>query len=376
MALYLKDRIYVQILINDVDIPLDKLNVLDYLHIVESVRIYLPMLTLRLIDATKFLSQNNLLGDGAIIKISIGLGTIKRVYEFRKFNHEETLGAGGTEYLISGYLNVPNYWVASSFTPMKGTPTEVLKKIALGCNLKFEGVTTSDSQIWMPYNTRWCEYARQVAERAWVDKESCIQIAVTGQGVMRMVNVSDFETRKPAEAFSNNGDDKSAFPISDYNTIAKSGFFNVASGYQDSKIVQTLTAHTDVDLDKLVVKRNSRKISINKDVKDQVGQARVAYAPIDVGNVSSTYEKALYQNRRLSNLYNYGANFVTPRLVDSEVMDLVVCEFSKPEVSDVQEISGVFLLTSKVTYIEGLNFYQKCEVFRHGLNLAKDNKEL
>lgn len=376
MTLHVKDRLYLQIQINGVTLPLDRLNLLSYLHISESVRTYVPMLSMRLIDATKFLTQNQLLTDGALILVTVGIGDVRRAYEFRLFGTKDVPTGGGTEYSITGYLNAPKYWMESTSKTITGTASSAIQHIANTCNLSFEGVQTSDSQIWLPHNTRYCEFARQVSEHAWLDEHSCLQLALLGRKVLRLVDVSDFESRKPREFFSNQGGYGNLIPVTDYNVLSKAGFFNAASGYKQKKIVQSIVTAADVDLSEINIKRNSHKMSMNRGVKDSVGQSKVTYAPIDVGNVSPTYEKSLYQNRRISNLFNFGAEFVTSKLIESDVLDVVGCDFSKPGVTGIQAISGAFLVTSKVTYIEGMNFYQKCEVYRHGINAQSEKTQV
>jgi hypothetical protein len=377
MSLNIRDRIFLQILINGIEFPLDKLNALQYLHISESVRSYLPVLNLKLVDATKFIAQNNLLVDGAIIKVTIGVDNRKKTYEFRRFNHQAVPGGeGGTQYHISAFLNAPQFWMASSPKALQGTASEVLKQMANTCGLNFTGVQTTESQLWMPYNTRYCEFARQVSERAWINNESCVQMAVTADKTMRLMNVADFETRKASEMFSNKGNYASSYPVTDQKLVSKSGFFNSAGGYQDTKIQQSFTSTVDKDLSQVEVKRNSRTLSMNKELKDSVEQSKVSFAPIDVGNVSENYEKALYQNRRLSNLFTFGVDFNTAYMVDSNILDIVLCELTMPELSGMQDISGNFLLTSKVTYVEGMNFYQKLECYRQGSNGSRTSAEM
>lgn len=377
MSLNIRDRIFLQILINGMEFPLDKLNALQYLHISESVRSYLPILNLKLVDATKFIAQNNLLVDGAIIKVTIGIDNKKKTYEFRRFNHTSNPGGeGGTQYQISAYLNVPLFWMASTPSALQGTASEAIKSIANTCGLNFTGVTTSESQLWMPHNTRYCEFARQVSERAWIDNESCIQLAVSADKTARLVNVSDFDNRKPLEVFSNKGNYASSLPVTDQKLMSKSGLFNSAGGYQDTKIQQSFTNVTDKDLSKVSVKRNSKSISMNKELKESVDQSKVSYAPIDVGNTAEHYETALYQNRRLSNLFTFGVEFNTSALVDSNILDIALCELTMPELSGMQDISGNFLITSKVTYLEGMNFYQKLECYRQGSNATQNPAEV
>jgi hypothetical protein len=376
MALFIKDRIYVQITINGRDLPLDKLSILQNLHIVESVRTYLPQFSMTYTDATKFIASNDLLSDAAVIKVSIGADARQRVWEFRLFQSKDVQSDGGTVYTITGYLNVPKYWIESAADAYDMTASGVVKQIAATCGMTYEGLDTADSQLWIPHNTRYCEYARMVAERAWVDDQSCCQIAVLGDKRLRMFNVSEFDTRPSTVGFSNRGHSSSVLPVLDYNLISKGGFFNAQSGYQDNRVVQSLTTVDDGSYENINVKKNSRRLNMNKALKEDIEQSKVTFAPIDVGNVSETYEKALYQNRRVSNLYNFGADILTNLMVEANVLDFVTCELSKPDLTGIKSISGKFVLTSKVTYIEGMNFFQKCEVFRQGPNSQRDTTQV
>jgi hypothetical protein len=39
-------------------------------------------------------------------------------------------------------------------------------------------------------------------------------------------------------------------------------------------------------------------------------------------------------------------------------------------------MSGKYMVTSKVAYIENMNFYQKIEAFRQGTNSTTDNSQV
>lgn len=367
MALHITDRIYLQVSISGAEIPLDKLNMFDYLHIVESVRVYMPILTFRLIDATKFLVSNNLLLDGAPIKVTVGQSDTKRTYNFRLFSVQNPAAEGGDAYIITGYLDAPKYWIESTPQAIIGTPTEALSQIAATCGMSFEGEQTADSQLWLPSNTRYCEFSRQVSERGFVDPSSCMQMVLTTQKKLRYKNVSKAPGNR-LETFSNRGNYENATPITDYKLISKSGFFNSTSGYQDTRVAQSVANPEDDLISEVSVKKNTRHLNMNSGVKGSIKQGRVSFAPVDVGNVGPNYEQALYQNRRLSSLYSLGVDIVLPTFVDTDILDYVLCDFSKPDISGVKEISGAFLLTSKVLYVQGMNVYQKVEAYRQGLN--------
>lgn len=192
---------------------------------------------------------------------------------------------------------------------------------------------------------------------------------------MRMVNVSDLDSRKPKELFSSKGDNIDSYPVTDFDVVARSGFYNASSGYQDTLVVQSLLVSDNQNLSQVSIRRNSQKVSISRDIKGLITQSKVRFAPIDVGNVAPNYDKALYQNRRLSNLFNFGIEFNVPRIIDSNVLDTVSCELTKTGLTGVQEISGVFTIASKALYLRGMDIVQKVEVFRHGMNSVSDVSE-
>lgn len=371
MAAGVKDRLYVQVRINNTDIPLND-NVLDSLHLVESTRIGLPMLTFRIQDLTKFLTRNNLLVDAAPVEVTIDADGLRSVYYFRVFNFNEDLTSGGTSYKVQAYLDVPRYWSESSNRAFRGSVSGMLQEICRQTGLSYSGPATADTQLWLPGNTRYVEFAREVSERAWTGNSSCFQMAVRADKTMVLKDVSKLAAEKDMQGFSNKDNSDSLNVITDFAVINKAGFYNVAGGYKGARISQSLLS-SDQTINSLTLKKNTKKMMMNQKVQDGISQSSVVFAPVDVGNVSDTYEKAIYQNRRLSNLFSFGLEFVTPRAVTANILDVVTCEIAKPGIDGVEQLSGKYLVVSKTTYIEGTNLYHKLEVFRHGLNTSKED---
>lgn len=364
-AFGVEGRLYVQMSINKVDIPLST-NLLDSLHLVESVRIGLPMLTFRIADSTKFLTRNDLLLDGAQIELTIETEASRSTLYFRYFNSEEDINGSGN-YLVSAYLDAPRYWTESAVEPFRGSASAVLKFIAEKTGLTYSGVTTADTQIWVPANTKYKDWARDVSERAWVGERSCCVLGVTASKEMRMRDLSTFSSDPVVQLFSNKDNSNVQTVITDFKVINNAGFYNAVSGYKDKRIAQSLVTDS-IELRDLKVSKNSTKLMMSRNIQSNIGQSRVTYAPIDVGNVSDTYERSRYQNRRLSSLFSSGLEIMTPRPVKANLLDVVNCEIAKPELDGVEQSSGKYLVTSKVWYIRGFNLYHKLEVLRHGVN--------
>ena len=249
----------------------------------------------------------------------------------------------------------------------------MLQNICSVSKLKYDGVTTADSQLWVPANRRYAEFAKSVAERAWMTETSCCQLAITADKKMRLIDVTKAFKGDPVQLFTNKADSLEQTPIGDYTVKNKSGFFNAVTGYKESRVAQS-TIEDDQVFKELKLNKNSSFLMMNADIRAGVSQNKVLFSPINVGNVSPTYELALYQNRRLSNLFSFGIEFVTTSPVKAELLDVINLEIAKPRINSVQAYSGKYLLTSKVTYVVGLNVYTKCEVFRHGLNAAVESQ--
>ena len=198
---------------------------------------------------------------------------------------------------------------------------------------------------------------------------------MTADKKMKVVDVSKFTTMPVVQGFSNTDKTDYLYLITDYEVLNKAGFFNASTGYKDFKVSQSFLK-ADKTIKDISFNKNSQSMMMNSQVQGEIGQNRVAYAPIDVGNVSPTYEKAQYQNRRLSNLFSFGLNFITSRPVKAQLLDVISADISKPELDGVIQYSGNYLMTSKVTYIQGMNFHQKCEIYRHGLNTTQDANQL
>lgn len=373
MGYSIKDRLDFQLQIGGRTVELEK-NMFDFFHVVESVRLYVPMMTLRMKDITKFFTRTDILTDGAPIVASISVQGKKIIYPFRLFSHKSVLENGVENHTLHAYLDVPRYWTESTNLPIKETASNALQKLCGECGMTYEGATTNDQQIWMPQNRRRAEFAKHIVRHAYIDESSCCQMAVLTDKRMRMLNISDFSRFQVKQRFSN-VQAKEVAVITDYNVLNKSGFYNAVTGYKDKQIQQSFLEQ-DKETKDLNVKKNTKKLSVNSAVQTGVTQNRVSYTPVDVGNVNPNYERAKYQNQRLANLLTFGLEFVTPQLVEADLLDVINCDVAVPGSSSVTSLSGAYMVTSKVVYIENMNFYQKVEVFRQGLNSAKDKTQV
>lgn len=373
MSIGVQDKLSFQLIINDVEVDLEQ-NTIDYFHAVESVRLHLPMATLKIKDTTKFFSRNDVLVDGVPVQVSIGVSNKKIVYNMRLFSHKEEPDSGAQTYRLSLLLDVPQYWTSSSVKILRTTVSGALREICNTVGLKYVGPDTNDQQIWIPRNRKYQEFANYLAEHAYLDESSCMKLAVTFDKEMLLTNVADFSKLSVKQTLANVPDGKQ-LPINDWTIMNKSGFFNSVNGYKDTLVSQSILKDDEVTKEAKVIK-NSQRIMINKEVRNQVGQNRVMYAPIDVGNTNPYYTKAPYQNQRLGNLFSTGLEIVTTQSVNAKLMEVVNCQIARPDITGVSSISGNYMVISKIMYITNMNLFQKIEVARQGVNDNTDTELL
>lgn len=371
MGYGIKDRVFVQLSINGVEVPL-KDNVIDFIHIVESARIFLPMLTFKILDATKFLTKENLLVDGALIQLTTEVLNDRETYMFRLFSSREQIIGGLTFYIVRGYLDAYRYWTMSMNTPLLTSASGVIRRCASMGGLEYDGPETADRMSWMPNNRRLCVLAAETAQRAYIGPKSCFQICVSTDKRLIARDISTLP--ESVESYSNKEVSENTNIITDFGILNRGGFYNVNTGYKDFRFTQTLLNTTPPSgIRDVQVEKNSVKLMLNQEIRG-IAQNRVLYAPISTGSVHSNYEKAFYQNIRLANLFNFGIEIVTPIRPKVRLFESFTAEVSKPGVDSVEQYNGKFLLTSKVFYYTGANAFFKIEGFRHGLNIGESTQ--
>jgi len=163
--------------------------------------------------------------------------------------------------------------------------------------------------------------------------------------------------------------------MTDYAIVNRAGFMNVTTGYQETRVVQSVIEEDDAKHSSLTFKKNSAKLMMSADVKSQVDRNKFSFAPVDVGNTHANYEKAAYQNRRMGNLFALGLDMMTPEFSSADLLDVVNIEMELPDVKGSRQYSGKYLVLSKVIYVQGGNYYEKLELARHGLNEPKEDTQ-
>lgn len=362
----IKGRLELALLFNQKEFPFDRVNSLDFIHISSSSRLGVPMIHLKVCDAGQWLVKNQLLLDGVIINVLLKVRDKTQSYAFRLNSYRENQSESGPTYDIDGYFDCPLYWLKAVSVAPTGTSNKVLTDLAESCKLKFEGVNTSDQQTWQTKNRKAWQFARDVAAHGYVDDGSCMQLALDLDGVLRYKNVSVHT--KPVATFVSAEYKPETFLVSDFRPRNVSGVANAISGYADEFRTAMINDIDGDPLSKVVAKKLSSKMMVNADLLKQVQRGRVTFGPIDCGNTHSSYSKAEYQNRRLAGVHSFAMDIVTPDFTEVPLLSFVQFNASEPSTKSAKAYSGMYLVISKCIYIAGINYYEKLELVRHGVN--------
>lgn len=370
MGYAVNDRVEISLFIDSMEYPLGQGGVLDFLQIGSSTKGLLPTIHFGITDSVHALDQLQL-QDGIPLRVTIkGYSSSTVTYNFRKFNHKRSFNGSCYVYEVDGYWAAPLYWAGTTLAGITGSSSAVLSSIASTCGLKFNGITTNDTQLWMPRNRSYGMFAKKVASRGYVSDASYMIHCVDMTGTMQYQDVNNLPA--PKAAIILNQMSTTAFTAIDVSAVAASGLNNQITGYWNTRYEQSTTNSTALTTahDTVQFEADSRSPLFNTAVKSDTSRGLMTYAPIDVGNVHSNYERAAYQNMRFANLYNMDVQFLmsTPTNLDL----LSTFTFSVTNEQDAQDTgyAGNYAVSARAIYIKGATYAEKLIGSRHGTNFS------
>lgn len=373
MGYALQDRIEISVFVDGTEYPLDNGNTLDFLQIGSVTKGKLPTFHMGLTDQQHNL-DNIQLQDAIPIRIVIkGYNAPTVSYPFRKFNHTRKFNGACYVYEVDGYWDSPLFWAGTTLGGIRGTSDSVLSQLANTCGLKYNGgANTNDSQLWMPRNRTYGDWAKRIASRGYISDNSYMFACVDLTGTLLYKDINALPT--PQVQVVHNQMVQGAFTSIDYASVASSGLNNQVTGYWNSRFEQsTVAATSTTEHSSLTFDSDSRSPLYNTTMREQTQRGMQTYAPIDVGNVHSAYERAMYQNQRFANLYNMDVQFL---MTQPTTLDLLqTFTFSVTDENDKKDLyySGDYIISARAIFVKGTVYAEKLIGTRHGVNATYVN---
>lgn len=365
--LSIQDRLSIGILFNGQEFPFNRINSMDFLHMAASSKIAIPMIHLKLRDVLGWISRTNALFDGTIITVTIAPRNHEAIpYNFRLNSYKEQRVGDSVSYEIDGYLDIPRYWFGSQQEPINGTSSSALEEIARQCNLLPQVDNTSNEQQWLPRNRQYHQWAREIAASGYVSDSSCMILATDFDKSLRYLNIN--ASRNVTAHLSLVNRIEGAIHVVSHKPVASSGTSNHVGGYNNEYVQQMPLEDNRYRVHRRIDVRNDEKgnMMMSGEIKNVSPHTNVQFGPIDPGNVGETYERGVYQNRRMQMLYSVGLEVLTPELTNLGV--LAVVELSTPEHESVRMYSGRYVVAARTIYVQGIDYYEKLLLIRKTLN--------
>jgi hypothetical protein len=368
MAYSVQNRIEITVFINGVEFPLDALNVLNYVHIAWTTKTILPTFRLGVFDARHVLDKMEL-QDGIPISVVIKpLGMQSVTFNFRKYDHKKSFTGSGFTYDMDGYLDFPKYWAGTSLAGFQGTSSDALSNIASQCGMKYSGVSTSDSQLWMPRNRTFGEWAQTIKRRGFVSTTSCMAMGVNADGSLIYRDITQLPA--PQQTIILGQYQQGAMTAVDYLPKASSGMNNKMTGYQNTRTQQTImsTSALTTSNNTVTITPDVTSPLYNTTVKGLVDRGYQSYGGIDVGNTHANYEQALYQNLRIGNSYSLEVEFLMQSPTSLSLFDTFTFAVDQEMNQQDAPYAGTYTTIGRSIMVSGAQFAEKILGTRMGTN--------
>ena len=376
MAINQPGSLALQLSIGGLEIPLGPVVDCFYVHLNCSTKTGVPMLHLKLTDSVDFLLDSKIMYDGSPIVITIGIPDVSSTtYKFKMNSFRAGSTSAQRIVEIDGYPDNSLYWNYTSSTPIRSTSSNAIKSIADFCGLKFSGDATSDTQVWYPTNKYMYEFAQDIAKHGYKNDKSCMVLANDLSGTLVYKDVTQMST--PAHTLSVGEVVQGADNALDLSAVTNSGSLNHFSGYSSAVGIQSVISKNRNDLSKARL-GSKPKVMMNASETNAVskGSNKVSPRPISVGNDHLNYEAARYQNARIAGLYCVEAQATFSYPVGYQLLDVVKAVVSNEQRPALAQYSAMYVITGKVIFTEGRQYYEKYEMRTIIANLSSSNELL
>lgn len=367
MGYELANRISLSVYIEDIEVPFGEAINFNYLHISSGPKQALPYFNLSITDGARWMFTSGLLRDGNRVRLNLKSGdqevSPEYIYEFRLASFREEPHTNGSTFTLEGALDVPKYFNTSSRVAVKGTSSEIMKQVASTVGLKYEGVGTNDSQVWLPMNRRLYRFVEYITGSGYATENSAMMSAVDLTKKLIYRDVTTMDDPKATLGLMSFGT-QDVVPVVAVRPVVTSGGMNQVAGYRLTTVEQ------DLEGDTVHLKNEAVGTTINEDgdllinsaIKSSGREGRVGFGPVDGGNTHDNFIRARHQNRRVLSFFSFKLEAVIPLLTNIQVLDTVTLDTSITEGESgvtTETYSGLYRVIGKVIYAIPGNIVEK-----------------
>lgn len=362
----INDQVEAGIYLDNKEFTVTAGNFVQSIHMAAHAIYSVPIITVNLVDVVGIIPQLKLT-DGSVLRFSTKASSINIDRTFRVHSWPRQPAGNGFAYSITGYWDAPKFFIGTTRKTIKGSSSDALKSIATSCGMNYakENTTTADNMVWVPGNSTFAEFAKEISRYGYVDSNSYMGLGIDSIGTMRYRNLSGLP--EPKYSVSQVASGKDMLQLMDFKAIASSGTNNMLTGYAHTRVVQAATTEQEYSaIDKVSVGTGVSVPLLNTGVRTAIERGGISFSPIDFGNVHANYEQARYQNVRIARLNNLTGEFLFGYVTNFEMFDTFT--YVSPQQQGQTGYDGKYIVTGKVVYIAGTAYYEKLTAVRMGFS--------
>lgn len=371
--LNINNKFYVSIKVGGKTLNLDSVT-LKSMTLQSNALFSFPTACIELSDSIRYFDTNPLL-DGTTIDIQAGIDYSKLdkpLYRFRVYSVTHKESGSVVYYKINCIFNAPKYINESFKGAFNSSSASAISEIAKTCGLISDVDATTDNQVWYGAARKRYVIAKEISEASYLNPNSCYALGLTLDSKLKLKNISAINISASNNLFVQ-GHKVSANVVSvlDKKESTNSGLFNNLSAYKFEGIEQ-LTEGNYLSHDTLKLSSKSTTINVNSTLNSKLESGTVKVYPVTTGNKHSNAYQAKYQNTRIKSTYGNTLNILINQESNLDLFDAIkyVCfDNLNGQVKINNKLSGGYIISGKIIYIESGNYYEKIQITRQGYNL-------
>jgi hypothetical protein len=334
---------------------------------------HVPSILMYLKDTSGSLLNNLNLGDGSPIDIATTSDPAKyppTTTTYRMLGRPKATSAGGSNLVLTGYLDAPEYLRKVVQKSYKGNSSDVIQQMAGDAGMTAITDATNDMMTWLPNLKTFSQFARHLTDYGWVSPTSLMSMAVNRSKQVIFKNIAEHIKTAPVATFyfgTNPGGSGTSYQIASYQVKNKSGLLNHWMGYgaNTNQVGRDGTLNTYNPVTSTLLSNN---LDINTAVQGLVGKlVRTAFHPPDTGNGHANFISALHQNKRLRSTFSTDIEALVVGDVTCDIFDIVnlnIVDSTTYEANPAYQ--GPFIITAKTRTVWHNMFYTKLEFNTQG----------
>ena len=351
-------------------------NSLGQIHGLAGLSCVFPTLEIHLSDFTAKFTGSNALVEGTALELLLGRDAESaNVFKFAVVKASYDDGTAGNIRIYARY-DAPKYTLEASRESVRGTSVAAIREILSRCGLELESsLSTNDDMTWLNIGKVRSAFIRSIADRGYINKESCTRFALFYDGVGYYEDINALMRKEPdVEICMNTKAAKGikAFHAMEVQSRSISGLVN-RNQYGNEQVRPSIKEREPELLNSIQPPVSGAGLQVNDKTNKDIVASRIDYAYYDTGtgipgsNFHDFYQEAKYQNDRYSDLFSEIVRVRIPAVTGIKPFQVVYLNHGRAgDVGNTAEkTSGKYIVGNVGFMVKGRQYFEYVDLYRN-----------